>query len=64
MMNRNRPTSMSSPMVKLYQGVFALIPAKALPLLPAPLEYAYKISEKPCAPLLLIFAAAGPGEFQ
>ena len=38
MMNRNLPTSMSSPMVRLYQGVLALIPAKALPLLPAPLE--------------------------
>ena len=64
MMNRNLPTSMSRPMVRLYQGVLALIPAKALPLLPAPLEYAYRISEKPCAPLLFVFAAAGPGAFQ
>src|SRR5579864_3437035 len=64
MMNKNLPTSMSTPIVKLYQGVLALIPAKALPLFPAPLEYAYKISEKPCAPLLLVFAAAGPGAFQ
>jgi hypothetical protein len=37
MMNRNRATSMVMPIVRLYQGVFALMPAKALPLLPAPL---------------------------
>src|SRR2546428_10911240 len=61
MMKRNLPTSMSRPMVRLYQGVLALIPAKALPLLPAPLEYAYNTSEKPCAPLLFVLAAAGPG---
>ena len=42
--------SMSMPIVKLYQGVFALIRANALPLLPAPLVYAYRISEKPCVP--------------
>src|SRR5271169_4193759 len=59
--NRNRPTSMSSPIVRLYQGVLALIPANALPLLPAPLEYAYRISERPCEPPLFVFAAAGPG---
>ena len=35
--NRNRPIHMASPIVRLYQGVFALIPAKALPLLPVPL---------------------------
>jgi hypothetical protein len=40
MMNRNRATSMSMASVRLYQGVFALMPAKALPLFPAPLEYA------------------------
>ena len=33
----NRPISMAKPMVMLYQGVFALIPAKALPLLPVAL---------------------------
>src|SRR5579863_3966670 len=38
MMNRNRPTSMSRPSVRPYHGVLALIPPKALPLLPAPLE--------------------------
>ena len=31
---RKRPISMAKPMVTLYQGVFALMPAKALPLLP------------------------------
>ena len=35
--NRNRPISMASPSVRLYQGVLALMPAKALPLLPVPL---------------------------
>src|SRR4029077_2293695 len=64
MMNRNLPTSMSRPMVRLYQGVLALIPAKALPLLPAPLEYVYRISEKTCGPPLFKFAVVGPGGFQ
>src|SRR5215469_10746392 len=63
-MKRNRPTSMSRPIVRLYQGVLALIPANALPLFPAPLEYAYRISEKPWAPPLFVLAAAAPGEFQ
>ena len=36
--NRNRPISMASPIVRLYQGVLALMPAKALPLLPVPLD--------------------------
>src|ERR1700693_2152855 len=63
-MKRNLPTSMSRPIVRLYQGVLALIPAKALPLFPAPLEYVYRISEKPCAPPLFKFAVAGPGTFQ
>src|SRR5450759_1501835 len=64
MMKRNLPTSMSMPIVKLYQGVLALIPAKALPLFPVPLEYVYRISEKPCGPPLFKFAVAGPGGFQ
>ena len=34
---RKRPTSMSRPSVTLYQGVLALRPANAEPLLPAPL---------------------------
>ena len=34
---QKRPMSMSRPSVTLYQGVFALMPAKAEPLLPAPL---------------------------
>src|ERR1700740_2543456 len=63
-MKRNLPTSISMPIDRLYQGVLGLIPAKALPLLPAPLEYAYKILEKPCAAPLFVFAAAGPGAFQ
>src|SRR5438105_950487 len=64
MMKRNLAMSISMPMVRLYQGVLALIPAKALPLFPAPLEYVYRISEKPLGPLLLVLAAAGPGGFQ
>ena len=52
------------PMLRLYQGVLALMPAKALPLLPVPLVYAYRISANPCGPALLTFAAAGPGGFQ
>ena len=35
---RKRPPSMARPSVTLYQGVLALRPAKAEPLLPAPLE--------------------------
>ena len=35
--NRNRPMIIASPMVRLYQGVLALMPANALPLLPVPL---------------------------
>src|ERR1035437_5536911 len=61
---RNLPTSMSRPMVRLYQGVLAFIPAKALPLLPAALDNVYRISDRPCAALLFVFAVAGPGEFQ
>src|ERR1019366_9685292 len=64
MMKRNLPTNISRPIVRLYQGVFALIPAKALPLFPAALAYVYKISENPCAPPLFKFAVAGPGGFQ
>src|ERR1700674_5792804 len=63
-MNRNLPTNISRPIVRLYQGVLALIPAKALPLLPAPLEYVYRISENPCGPPLFVFAVVGPGGFQ
>src|SRR6516165_8603470 len=64
MIKKNRAISMSMPSVRLYQGVLALMPANALPLFPAPLEYAYRISERPCAPLLFVFAVAGPGAFQ
>ena len=53
MMKRNLAISMSMPIVRLYQGVLALIPAKALPLFPAPLEYVYRISENPCAPAVI-----------
>src|ERR1700681_3349055 len=62
-MKKNLPTSMSRPIVRLYQGVLALIPAKALPLFPAPLEYAYRISENPCGPPLFKLAVVGPNEF-
>ena len=34
---RKRPISIARPIVRLYQGVFAVMPAKALPLLPVPL---------------------------
>src|ERR1700682_3014387 len=64
MMKRNLPTSISRPIDRLYHGVLAFIPPKALPLFPAPLEYAYRISENPCAPPLFKFAVAGPGGFQ
>ena len=37
---RNRPISMARPSDTLYQGVLALIPAKAEPLFPAALEKA------------------------
>src|ERR1700681_4041011 len=63
-MNRNLAISISMPIVRLYQGVLALIPAKALPLFPAALEYVYRISEKPCGPPLLVFAVVGPSGFQ
>ncbi len=55
---------MAKPIVRLYQGVLALIPANALPLFPVALVYAYRISENPCAPGLARFAVAGPGGFQ
>src|SRR6185312_9340681 len=61
---KKRPISMAKPVVMLYQGVLARNPAKALPLLPVALVYAYRISEKPCAPGLARFAVAGPTEFQ
>src|SRR5262249_57315133 len=60
-MNRNLAISISMPIVRLYQGVLALIPANALPLLPAPLVYAYRISEKPCGPPLFVLAVVLPG---
>src|ERR1019366_2290300 len=63
-MKRNLAINISRPIVRLYQGVLALIPAKALPLFPAALEYVYRISDRPCAALLFVFAVAGPGEFQ
>src|SRR6516165_2728313 len=47
MIIKKRPASMSMPSDMLYQGVFALSPAYAEPLLPAPLEYAYRISMRP-----------------
>ena len=34
---RKRPISIARPIVRLYQGVLALMPANALPLLPVPL---------------------------
>jgi hypothetical protein len=36
MMTKKRPTRVANPMVVLYQGVFALSPAKAEPLFPVP----------------------------
>ena len=37
---KNRPMSVASAMVVLYQGVLALMPANALPLLPVAEEKA------------------------
>jgi hypothetical protein len=48
-----RPNSIASPIVVLYQSVLALSPANAEPLLPVPDVKAYRISDKPCGPLLL-----------
>lgn len=53
-MGRNRPSSIASPIVVLNHGVSAASPANAEPLLLAPEVYAYRISEKPCAPVLVI----------
>src|ERR1700686_4528206 len=64
MMNKNLEINMSRPIVRLYQGVLALIPGNALPLFPAALVYEYRISEKPCGPPLFKFAVADPGGFQ
>ena len=49
---KKRPINMARPSVVLYQGVLVLSPAKALPLLPAPELYAYRISPSPCGPAL------------
>src|SRR5262245_44387181 len=62
MMNINRAISIAMANVRLYQGVLALIPAKALPLLPDALLYAYRISEKPWGPPLFRFPVDGPYE--
>ena len=35
--NRKRPIRIARPIVRSYQGVLTVIPAKALPLLPVPL---------------------------
>src|SRR5208337_523107 len=63
-MNANRPSTIAKPKVRLYQGVFGLSPAKALPLFSEVLEYAYKSSLKPWGPELPRLAIAGPGGFQ
>src|SRR5450631_1078431 len=62
--NRNRPSNIAIPSVKLYHGVFGLSPPKALPLLPVALLYAYRSSLNPCAPELLKLFVAAPGGFQ
>ena len=51
-----RAKIITRPMETLRNGVLALKPAKADSLLPAPEEYAYRISEKPCAPVLFRLA--------
>src|SRR5262245_19147191 len=50
---QKRPKSMARPRAVLYQGVFALMPAKAEPLLAVALVKAYRISLRPCGPALL-----------
>src|SRR2546429_5618964 len=47
MIIRNRPMSIASPSVVLYQGVFAVSPANALPLFPFAELKAYRISLSP-----------------
>src|SRR5713101_8140388 len=49
---KNRPISTVRPRLTLYQGVLALRPAKAEPLLPAASLYAYRISLSPWGPAL------------
>src|SRR5262252_110076 len=49
---RKRPASIVMPSVTFHHGVFALSPANAEPLLPAPLVNAYRISVRPCGPPL------------
>jgi hypothetical protein len=51
---RKRPMSMSAPSARFQKRVLALSPPNAEPLLPAPLENAYSISESPCGPALAI----------
>jgi hypothetical protein len=50
---------MARAVVVLYQSVFALRPAKAEPLLFDADVKAYRTSEKPCAPGLRAWSAAG-----
>jgi hypothetical protein len=52
---------MASPSVVLYQGVLAVRPAKAEPLLPAADEKAYRISDSRARPAWLIEAPPTAG---
>src|ERR1700677_4420927 len=54
MIMKNRPSSMSKPILVSYHGVLTVSPPKAEPLLPAPETYAYSICVNPCGPGLLM----------
>src|SRR5208283_1867278 len=54
MIMKNRPRSMATPKLELYQSVLVLSPPKAEPLLPTDDVYAYRICDSPCAPGLVI----------
>src|SRR5208283_1848982 len=54
MIMKNRPRSMATPKLELYQSVLVLSPPKADPLLPTDDVYAYRICDSPCAPGLVI----------
>ena len=54
---RNLARSIAPPRVRFKNGVSAPKPANAEPLFPPADEYAYSISEKPCAPELFRLSA-------
>ena len=55
-----RPINIASPSVVLYQGVLAVRPANAEPLLPVADANAYRISLNPCGPALFKLPVGAP----